>query len=120
VTDDPLPRIVRFLGVDDCPDSACPHCGATGRYIHRFVVDDGRSLAAMSGCVQLFPTTRIAKEEQRLRRKANDRAKKGWRLNRGDLEALAAIEQFFAGSIDEHTALSRVDSAKRANQARFR
>lgn len=115
-----LPRIVRFLGTDDSPESTCPHCGATGRYIHRFVVDDGRTLAAMSGCAKLFPTSRIALEEQRLRKKAAERAKNGWKLNRSDLDALAAIEQFFAGAIDERLALSRVDSAKRSNQARFR
>jgi hypothetical protein len=115
-----LPRIVRFVGTDDCPDSACPHCGCRGRFIHRFVVEDGRTLAAMSGCVKLFPSSRIAHEEARLRKKAADRAKKGWKLNRGDLEALEAIEQFYAGTIDERGALSRVDSAKRANQMKYR
>jgi len=115
-----LPKIVRFLGTDDCLDSTCPHCGATGRYIHRFVVEDGRTLAAMSGCAKLFPTSRVAIEEQRLRKKAADRAKRGWKLNRSDLDALAAIEQFFAGAIDERFALSRIDSAKRSNQMRFR
>jgi hypothetical protein len=117
---EPLPRIVRFLGTDDAPESKCPHCGATGRYIHRFIVEDGRTLAALSGCVKLFPVSRVALEEQRLRKKAADRAKNGWKLNRNDLDALAAIEQFFAGEIDERFALSRVDSAKRTNQMRYR
>lgn len=117
---DTLPRIVRFLGTDDCPGSACPHCGCTGRYIHNFVTDDGRTLAAMSGCVKLFPVSLVALEEQRLRKKANERAKRGWRLNRNDLDALAAIEQFYAGALDERSALSRVQHAKRVNQARFR
>ena len=120
MANDPLPKIVRFLGTDDSPDSSCPHCGSAGRYIHRFVVEDGRTLAAMSGCAKLFPASRIAIEEQRLRKKEADRAKKGWKLNRSDLDALAAIEQFFAGAIDERLALTRIDSAKRSNQARFR
>jgi hypothetical protein len=115
-----LPRIVRFLGTDDSPDSSCPHCGATGRYIHHFVVEDGRQLAAMSGCAKLFPTSRIAVEEQRLRKKAADRAKKGWKLNQRDQDALVAIEQFYAGTLDERIALSRVDSAKRFNQSKYR
>jgi hypothetical protein len=117
-----LPTIVRFLGTDDSPDSSCPHCGCTGRYIHRFVVDDGRTLAAMSGCVKLFPVSRIALEEQRLMKKKADYEKKGWHLNRDDSAALEAIARFFAGEFDERTALSRVDSAKanNGNRARIR
>lgn len=111
-----LPRIVRFLGTDDCPDSSCPHCGATGRYIHHFVLEDGRHAAAMSGCVKLYPVSRVALEEQRLNKKAADRAKKGWRLNRRDLGALDAIERYYAGELDERSALAVVDAAKRANQ----
>lgn len=114
-----LPRIVRFLGTDDSPGSSCPHCGCTGRYIHRFVVDDGRTLAAMSGCVKLFPQSRIASEEQRLRKKAEQRKKNNWNLGRLDRDALDAIDAFYAGTMDERTALSRVDHAKRANQASF-
>lgn len=116
----PLPRIVRFIGTDDAPDSECPHCGATGRYIHRFVVEDGRTLAAMSGCVKLFPSSRIAHEEARLRKKLDERKRKGWKLNWSDSRALEAIEQFYAGAIDERSALRAVDSAKRSNQARYR
>lgn len=116
----PLPRIVRFLGTDDSPDSECPHCGARGRFIHSFIVEDGRRLAAMSGCVKLFPVSRVALEEQRLRKKAADRAKKGWVLNRDDRRALDAIERYFAGELEERYALSLVDSAKANNVNRAR
>lgn len=115
-----LPRIVRFLGTDDSPGSSCPHCGATGRYIHRFVVEDGRTLAAMSGCVKLFPQSRVAAEEMRLRKKAAEREKRGWRLNRNDRDALDAIEAFYAGTRDEASTLRTIDLAKRSNQARYR
>ncbi len=116
-----LPRIVRFLGTDDSPDSSCPHCGATGRYIHRFQVENGTFAAAMSGCVKLFPVSRIAVEEQRLRKKLGDYAKRGWNsLNRRDTEALAAIEDFYAGTRDERSALSVVNGAKAANQSKYR
>ena len=40
-----FPRIVRFYETHDAPDSQCPHCGATGRYILTFQVEDGRRLA---------------------------------------------------------------------------
>ena len=115
-----LPRIVRFLGTDDSPDSSCPHCGSTGRYIHRFIVEDGRTLAAMSGCVKLFPCSMVAIEEQRLRKKQADRMKKGWALGRPDQNALDAIDRFYAGVLDERAALATVRSAKNYNQSRYR
>jgi hypothetical protein len=117
---DELPRIVRFLGTDDAPDSSCPHCGATGRYIHRFMVDDGRTLAAMSGCVKLFPCSRIATEEARLRKKLEERTRRGWKLGWSDRNALDACDRFYAGTLDERSALRTIDLAKRSNQARYR
>jgi hypothetical protein len=117
----PLPRIVRFLGTDDCPDSECPHCGARGRFIHHFVLENGEHHAAMSGCVGLFPVSPIAREEARLRKKLADHKKRGWvGLNKGDTEALEAIEAFYVGIGDELHAMALVRSAKKANAARFR
>jgi len=116
----PLPRIVRFLGTDDCPDSTCPHCGSTGRFIHRFLVEDGRTLAAMSGCVKLFPVASVAIEEQRLMKKKADYAKRGWHLNSRDRWALDQIARFYAKEIDERSAMSAATIAKRSNQSRYR
>lgn len=115
-----LPRIIRFLETDDSPDSSCPHCGATGRYIHRFVVEDGRTLAAMSGCAKLFPCSQVAHEEARLRKKETERKKRGWQLGRADRDALDACDRFFAGQIDERMALATINSAKRYNQLKVR
>jgi hypothetical protein len=117
-----LPRIVRFLESEDSPGASCPHCGATGRWIHRFQVEDGRTLAAMSGCVKLFPVSRIATEEARLRTKLTKYLKSygpNAKLNRRDAEALQAIEDFYAGMSNEQRTLSIIDSAKRANSARY-
>lgn len=117
----PLPRIVRFLGTSDCPDSECPHCGARGRFIHRFLLETGGTGAAMSGCVQLFPVSPVAREEARLKKKLADYMKRGWNgLNRRDTEALEAIEAFYAGTIDERSAMVIVKGAKAANRARYR
>lgn len=116
-----LPRIVRFLETLDAPGSACPHCGAGGRYIHRFQAEDGRTLAAMSGCVKLFPASPIAHEELRLREKEKKYRERGYSgLNKADTEALRAIESFYAGGMDERVALAIVRSAKHANQNRWR
>lgn len=115
-----LPRIVRFLGVDDAPGSSCPHCGATGRFIYRFQVQNGRELGAMRGCVQLFPVSPIAREHARLIKKSADYTARGWKLNRDDAMALDAIEAFCEGQLDEHSALSAIGSAKQANALRAR
>ncbi len=115
-----LPRVVRFLDTVDAPDSQCPHCGATGRYILRFQVADGRTLGAMRGCAKLFPASRIATEELRLRNKLGDYAKRGWSLNAADAKALQAIDAFYAGTLDEASALREVDYAKSSNSARRR
>lgn len=119
----PFPKIVRFLETEDSPGAQCPHCGATGRYIHRFVVEGGRTLAAMSGCVKLFPVSRVAVEEARLRKKLEGYRKNygaSARLNRRDTEALESIEAFYRGDGDERGVLAIVDGAKRANSARYR
>ena len=116
----PLPQIVRFFETLDAPDSQCPHCGATGRFILRFQVADGRQLGAMRGCVKLFPVSRAAREELRLRGKLADYSKRGWQLNRRDSEALAALDAFFAGDVSEAHALGIVAGAKLANSARYR
>ena len=64
-----FPRIVRFFETKDSPGASCPHCGAEGRYILTFQVEDGRRMGAMRGCVKLFPVSRVATEELRLREK---------------------------------------------------
>lgn len=118
-----LPRIVRFLGTDDAPGASCPHCGAEGRWILRFQLEDGRRAGAMRGCVKLFPVSRVAVEELRLRDKLAGYVKRfgsGASLNRRDAEAMGACEEFFAGTRDERSTLSVIDGAKRANSARYR
>ena len=45
-------------------------------------------------CASTAAPTRIAKPGVLRCKKAAERAKKGWKLNRSDLDALAAIEQF--------------------------
>ncbi len=117
------PRIVRFFETIDAPDSQCPHCGATGRYILRFQVADGRRLAAMRGCASLFPTSPVAHEELRLRQKLESLQKRFGRqttLNRNDARAMDAIQAFVDGVSTEDEALRAVTLAKRANTARYR
>lgn len=116
-----LPRIVRFL--ETIEGGSCPHCGADGRWIHRFVTDDGNQRGAMSGCVKLFPVSRVALEEQRLRKKEESLRKRfgeSAHLNRNDTRAMEAIEAFYRGEMQESSCLSVVKGAKMANSARYR
>ncbi len=111
----PLPRVVRFL--DTTESSTCPHCGASGKYVNRLQLEDGRIIGAMAGCTKLFPIAPIAQEEFRLRKKATDYETKGWVLNSWDTRALDALESYFAGMIDERTALATVRTMKQAATA---
>lgn len=64
-----LPKIVAVLKIvdhgpcdDGHPSAHCPHCGSGGRYIHYAILEDGTRIAAMSGCIKLFPQdTKYAK-----------------------------------------------------------
>ena len=83
----------------------------------------GRHGGAMRGCVKLFPVSRVATEDLRLRDKLASLVKRFGQsatLNRRDTEALDACEAFFVGTRDERSALSVIDGAKRANSARYR
>lgn len=56
-----LPAILAILGKEDhgpsdgAGSARCPHCGAAGRYVWRFLAVDGRKGGAMAGCLKLFP-----------------------------------------------------------------
>lgn len=120
-----LPRIVKFLGTDDCGEgggTSCPHCGASGRYIIRFRVEDGRTLGAMRGCVKLFPVSELARHHQHFidkqARYANQRTP--WKLNARDAEALHWIEEAIDGKADHNQALSIAKSARATSSARYR
>lgn len=112
-----LPRIVRFLDTHYAPGSQCPHCGADGARVHTFFVEDGRRLGAMSGCLKLFPRSRIVDEAARLHEKSKRTA---WGLGANDRRAQQAIDDFYEGALTEQQALSVIDGVKRANSARYR
>lgn len=115
-----LPRIVRFVGTSDAPDSTCPHCGATGRYITTFVVEDGRTLGAMRGCLKLFPVAPVAAAHAWLLDKQARYTKQGWKLNRDDQYALDQIFLFYAGVASEQYALDMYRAARRSGVSRQR
>lgn len=119
----PLPRIVRFLGTDDHGpggNASCPHCGATGRYVVRFQVEDGRQLGAMRGCLKLFPVTELARQHEYLIAKKARYRKQGWDLSARDAEALRWIEDAIEGRADPHHAIVIAQSARHAAAARYR
>ncbi len=113
-----LPTITRFLYIQDHGPSddgqgstTCPHCGAHGRYVHHFIVEDGSHLAAMSGCVKLFPASPVAVEHQKLEdklRKLQADYGKDAHLNTWDTRKMEAIEGFYGGEITEEDALRTI------------
>jgi hypothetical protein len=122
-----LPLIVRFLGTDDCGAGAtCPHCGATGRYVIRFQVEDGRQLGAMHGCVKLFPVTELARQHEHFKTKeARYRAQSPpWKLSARDAETMQMLEEAIEGRVEARQAvtiaLAARAAAKRSAQHRGR
>lgn len=51
----------KFLGVKDCGQTCCPHCGADGRYIYSWE-QDGQVFSAMAGCFKLL-TGKLSKDD---------------------------------------------------------
>lgn len=115
-----LPRITRFLGISDSGEfgnASCPHCGADGRYVQRFLCEDGIERGAMAGCVKLFPISPLAAVEQKLTIKAAEYAKKGWKLPSWDQKKSEALESFYAGAITEQQALDLIRTQDQASAA---
>lgn len=113
-----LPRIVRFEGVHDSGEygnASCPHCGADGRYVWTFTVEDGRTLGAMSGCLKLYPVSPLAEEHKRIIERQKQRAKRDGKLASWDVAKLEAIAAVASGEMDENTGLAIVEreNAKR-------
>lgn len=112
-----LPMIVAFDGMHDTgpadprPNGTCPHCGAEGRYIYWFVLEDGSRHGAMAGCLKLFPQSETAKEHQRIL----DKQRQGKKLNGWDNDNLDAIEGLKVGRLskDEAIRIIRQNHAKR-------
>lgn len=120
-----LPRIVRFHGISRSGpgEAECPHCGAQGSVVHHFECEDGTRRGAMSGCVQLFPVSPLAREDMRLQKKADAHARgKGNALNRWDLAIRAALDAFYAGTTtaDFVTRVIQCERSKASNWRRSR
>lgn len=112
-----LPKIVRFLGIDDHGpggSASCPHCGATGRYVIRFQVEDGRQLGAMRGCIKLFPLTELARHHEYFVAKRSRYAaqRPPWKLCERDVEALRWLEDAIDGRADTRQAIGIAQTAR--------
>ena len=52
----------KFIGVTDCGETCCPHCGADGRYVYTWEMD-GVEFSAMAGCFKAL-TGRMCKDDE--------------------------------------------------------
>jgi hypothetical protein len=73
-----FPKLIAV--VDYYESDACPHCGAGGKHVFRFICDDGKTRAAMRGCLKLFkpgPDARLLQEA--FKRVSTGQAASWWR-----------------------------------------
>lgn len=117
MTNPALPKIIAFTGThdggpcDDGPTAVCPHCGADGRYVHFFITEDGVERGAMSGCIELFPVSPVAKIQRKLRDKERELQRKYGKdahLNSWQTKMLDSIRIYQEGGMDEATCLSQI------------
>lgn len=119
----PTARRVAVIDVQDFGPSDgegstnCPHCGARGRYVYRFVCDDGVVRAAMRGCLQLFRPADgpVAKATERAFEKASAAKRDGRRLASWFAEILEATTALGAGtlSVADHRAIVLAAESRR-------
>lgn len=58
-----FPKLVAVI--DYYESDTCPHCGAGGKHVFKFMCDDGSVRAAMRGCLKLYkpgPDARLVQE----------------------------------------------------------
>jgi hypothetical protein len=109
-----LPKIIAIVDCEDhgpCdpePSAYCPHCGAGGRYIVRFICEDGKVHGAMKGCIQLYPRHRLAAQVAAVFAKQRQYAKNKWNLPSWDTAIIDACHSLGAGSINAAEWESRV------------
>lgn len=120
-----LPRIVRFDETTDSGEfgnATCPHCGALGRYTHWFLGEDGKRHGAMSGCIKLFPISRIAEEHKKIseKQRQNKNSRRPKSLNNWDTKKLNAIERYYDGKLTEGQCLAWIDDENRSRDAWMR
>jgi hypothetical protein len=94
-----------FIGVKDCGETTCPHCGAEGRYIYEWA-EDGQPRAAMAGCYKLL-TGKLEKNDvqkayQTLAEKqAKNKPLNGWEKTIMRMEAFKAEGKYSKEWCDE-------------------
>lgn len=111
-----LPKILAIVDCEDhgpCdpdPSAYCPHCGAGGRYILRFICEDGKVHGAMKGCIQLYPRHALTSKVESVFAKQRSYAKKHYELPSWDKAVIEACHALGAGQITAQVWESRVRS----------
>lgn len=115
-----LPRITFVTKVQDFgPGGAsCPHCGAIGRWVTEFVCEDGETRGAMRGCIKLYPQGPFVTKSIELLDKERKEAEgmKGYRLNKWDIEQLAAINSAQLGNISIAQAMEIIRTSDKSKK----
>lgn len=73
----------KFIGVIDCGNASCPHCGAEGRYIYKWE-ENGKTKSAMAGCYKALTGKLEKGEDTRYFEILAEKQTKGKELNGWD------------------------------------
>lgn len=120
-----LPHVVEIISLEDAGEggaASCPHCGAIGRYIYRFIASDGQEYGAMKGCFKHFPKSRYFERMSEILKKEKDAAKRGRHIASWDTDVLDAIRAYADGKKDADQVdeiIRNADRAKRAYMVRM-
>ncbi len=112
-----LPRVVQIIDLEDHGEfgaASCPHCGAEGRYIYRFICEGSPDeiRGAMKGCFAHFPKHPFVAKDQAIREKERECARTGRQLASWDIEIRDAITAYVNGTISETQATQRIRTAE--------
>lgn len=81
----------QFISVEDYGSTACPHCGAEGRYIYTWI-QDGCMHSAMAGCYKAL-TGRVSKnEKEQYFELLSEKQAKGKKLNGWDKTIIRLLQ----------------------------
>lgn len=96
-----------FIGVKDCGETSCPHCGAAGRYIYTWR-EDSNYFSAMAGCYKLMTGQLEKNDEAKYMELLAKKVAKGEKLNGWDKRVLGLKKAVVDGKANAEWARMKV------------
>ena len=80
----------KFIGINDCGSTCCPHCGSEGRYIYTWEFN-GEVRSAMAGCYKRLTGMIEKSDEDRYFELLSEKQAKGKELNGWDKKIISLV-----------------------------